>query len=269
MTSTSLADDFHKNGYLVDLDVLSPEETKKYLDAFLAYEQHLGGQVTGSWRFKAHLLLPWMYELVTHPKILNVVKSIFGPDILCWSTDLFPKNPGTGKSCAWHQDSTYIGMNPPDALTVWVALTDSNEENGCVKYESGSHKKAQLPHTQTFKEDSMLLYGQEIPVENVDENKAVSAILRPGQASIHHVMTVHCSGPNNSSSRRIGIAVRYCGSYVKQAEGIGDSVTLACGKDMGNFPLEPKPEMAFGEAELQAHQKAVGAVGPQELIQIK
>ena len=71
------------------------------------------------------------------------------------------------------------------------------------------------------------------------------------------------------STRRIGIAIRYCGAYIKQKEGIGDSATLVCGQDYGNFPLEPVPKREFGEDEVKAHLRAVGSVGPQELIAAK
>ncbi|OWF46509.1 alpha-ketoglutarate-dependent hypophosphite dioxygenase [Mizuhopecten yessoensis] len=195
-----LVESFKQNGYILKSDILTKEETECYLKGFLDYENRLGGKVTGTYRFKAHLLLPWLHDLVTHPKVVDLVCQLLGPDVVCWSTDLFPKDPGSGKSCGWHQDSTYIGMDPPDALTVWVALTDSNIDNGCVEFSSKSHLKGQLDHTNTMSDKSMLLYGQEIPVE-VEKSTIVSAELTAGQASVHHVMTVHSSGPNNSKCR--------------------------------------------------------------------
>ena len=71
------------------------------------------------------------------------------------------------------------------------------------------------------------------------------------------------------TGRRIGIAVRYCGAYIKQKEGIGDTAMLVCGKDHGTFPLEPVPMHEFGPDEIAAHKKAVGAVGPEDLISVK
>ena len=71
------------------------------------------------------------------------------------------------------------------------------------------------------------------------------------------------------TTRRIGVAIRYCGAYIKQKEDIGDSAMLACGKDHGTFKLEPKPEREWGENEIKAHQEAVGPVGPQERIDVK
>ena len=75
---SDLSKNFNTNGYLIGLDVLTKEETDFYLQSFLEYEKRLGGKVTGIHRFKSHLLLPWMYQLVTHPKILEIVKELFG-----------------------------------------------------------------------------------------------------------------------------------------------------------------------------------------------
>ena len=77
MTS-DLAADFNRDGFLLAQDVLTQEETDFYLQSFLSYEERLGGKVTGGYRFKTHLLLPWMYQLVTNPKILDIVQKIFG-----------------------------------------------------------------------------------------------------------------------------------------------------------------------------------------------
>lgn len=76
--ASDLADNFKRDGYLLAQDVLTKEEAEFYLQSFLSFEKRLGGKVTGGYRFKTHLLLPWMYQLVTHPKILDVVKNIFG-----------------------------------------------------------------------------------------------------------------------------------------------------------------------------------------------
>jgi ectoine hydroxylase-related dioxygenase (phytanoyl-CoA dioxygenase family) len=86
---------------------------------------------------------------------------------------------------------------------------------------------------------------------------------------VHHVMTVHSSGQNQSASRRVGIAFRYCGAHVRQKGDIGDTATLVGGTDQGTFPLELAPKVEFGEEEMKRHAKAVGQVGPTELIKSK
>ena len=108
---SNLAEDFNRDGYLLGLNVLSKEESEFFLQSFLEYEKRLGGKVTGIYRFKSHLLLPWMYQLVTHPKILDIVKKIFGrlkPLPLSgltqqmtnwWSFSYFPQKTGYNILC--------------------------------------------------------------------------------------------------------------------------------------------------------------------------
>lgn len=61
------------------------------------------------------------------------------------------------------QDSTYVGLDPPDVVTAWLALTPANAANGCLHFEPGSHLE-QLPHVDTFAEGNLLLKGQTIEV---------------------------------------------------------------------------------------------------------
>ena len=74
----------------------------------------------------------------------------------------------------------------------------------------------QLPHEDTFAPDNLLSRGQEIAVE-VDESQAVDIVLEPGQMSLHHVLLVHGSEPNNSELRRVGFAIRYLPTYVSSS----------------------------------------------------
>ncbi len=103
-------------------------------------------------------------------------------------------------------------------------------------------KMDQAPHRDTFATDNLLSRGQEISVD-VDESKAAMLQLAAGEMSLHHVRLIHGSDPNPSDDRRIGFAIRYVPTYVRQVAGSADSATLVRGKDrFGNFELEPRPE---------------------------
>ena len=60
---------------------------------------------------QAHLLLPWLWELVCHPAVVAAAAEALGGvrNLLCWSSDIFVKEPGDGGYTSWHQDSTYVG----------------------------------------------------------------------------------------------------------------------------------------------------------------
>jgi hypothetical protein len=121
----------------------------------------------------------------------------------------------------------------------------------------GSHAE-QLEHRDTFDKDNLLSRGQEIAVK-VDESRGVPAILKPGQASLHHVLLAHGSAPNRSGDRRIGFAIRYIPTHVRQAVGTRDSATLVRGVDTWHhFEYEPRPAADCTPEALAAHAAIVG-----------
>lgn len=208
---------YEKDGYLSPIPILTADEV-----AFCrAEEERLQRAVAASStpRLSAHLHLHfrWAYDLVTDPRILDVIEAIIGPNILVHSSTMFGKRPGDEQYVSWHQDGYYINLNTPAFVSAWVALSDSDVENGCLRVIPGSHRQGRLPHGETSKsEKNMLLTGQEVAVA-IDEESAVDLVLRPGEASLHHVDLLHGSNANRSGRPRIGFAIRYVAPHVKQA----------------------------------------------------
>lgn len=256
LSETAVAS-YKRDGYYFPVDMLSASETRTLRDRLEEHEARTGGPIQGDRRHKAHLYLTWLDDLIRHPRILDAVEDVLGPDLLCWSTSFFIKEPSDPGFVSWHQDATYWGLSSPDVMTVWVAFTPANLLNGCMKFMPGSHRE-QLEHRDTFDKDNLLSRGQEIAVK-VDEAKGVAVSLEPGQASLHHVLLAHGSAPNRSGDRRIGFAIRYIPTYVKQAVGMKDSATLVRGRDLhNNFDLEPRPSADCTPEALAAHAAIVG-----------
>ncbi len=177
--------------------------------------------------------------------ILDAVSDVIGPDILCWTTNFFIKEPSSAGFVSWHQDSTYWGLDPDDVVTAWVAFTDAVPENGYMQFIPGTHKVDQLPHLDTFHRDNLLSRGQEIAVD-VDTSKAVGIALQAGEMSLHHIKLVHGSEPNQSNDRRIGLAIRYIPTYVRQTK-VRDAAMLVHGTDKyGHFDNEPQAARGHG-----------------------
>ncbi len=179
---------------------------------------------------ETHLLLNWVYQVVSHPLVLDAVESVLGPNLLVWSSGWIPKMPGDKKYVSWHQDATYWGLRPPKAITAWIAFSESTPENGCMRVIPATHRGPLLPQAETYSENNVLSRGQEISIE-VDESKAVDLILSPGQMSLHHIGLVHGSKPNESAKPRIGLAVRYISTEVVQDVAVKQSATLVRGRD--------------------------------------
>ncbi|MEP6608957.1 MAG: phytanoyl-CoA dioxygenase family protein [Burkholderiaceae bacterium] len=245
---------FWRDGCVFPIRVMSEGEALEIRQKLEAYEAKSGRPLAGDLRHKTHLLFPWLNDLVRNSRIVDAIEDLYGPDLLCWTTNFFIKEAHNPAFVSWHQDSTYWGLNKPDVVTAWVALTPSDESNGAMNFIPGSHMFDQLEHRDTFAKNNLLTRGQEVAVD-VDESKAVTITLRPGEISLHHVRLVHGSPANPSSDRRIGFAIRYIPTSVSQIAG-EDSATLVRGVDSyHHFTLEPQPSSELEPEFVALHKR--------------
>ena len=223
---------YNEEGYVAPLDILTKEEALDARNEIELIEKEMPNEIDKSGRYNVHLISPKLDSIVHNSKILDVVESIIGKNILVCSTTLFIKNPNEEGFVSYHQDAKYIGLEPHNWITAWVALTDSFEENGCMKMWPKSHLKIK-DHNEKFNKENLLTRGQ--TVENVPENETKLVELKAGQMSLHHPKIVHGSGINRSNDRRIGFVIQsYIGTNVKQTLG-KNSVQLARGEDKFNY----------------------------------
>jgi hypothetical protein len=249
---------YHETGYLAPVPALSAAEAAMLRDRLETFEAD-AGVLAGKLRHKSHLLFTWLNDLIRHPRILDAVQDVIGPNILCWGTSFFIKERRHPGFVSWHQDSTYWGLDPPDVITAWVALSDSNAANGAMRVIPGSHQMEQVPHRDTFRPENLLSRGQEIMV-TVDESQARMLELKAGEMSLHHVRLIHGSDPNPSDTRRIGFAIRYVPTHVRQVAGTHDSATLVRGVDtFGHFGSEQTPDSDMSEAAQAYHASVTEA----------
>jgi non-haem Fe2+, alpha-ketoglutarate-dependent halogenase len=249
---------YQEHGYYAPVRALSTTEAADVRRHLEDYER-VGGGLSGPLRHKTHLLFTWLNDLVRHPGILDPVEDLIGPNILCWGTSFFIKEARNPSFVSWHQDSTYWGLEPPDIVTAWVAISESTLENGAMRVIPGSHIGEQKAHRDTFAPDNLLSRGQEIAVD-VDGSTAVDLVLQPGEMSLHHVRLIHGSEPNPSERRRIGFAIRYLPTHVRQTVGARDFATLVRGVDTyRNFDAEQRPQADMSQAARDFHALVTGA----------
>ena len=210
---------YNEDGYISPLNVLSENEAGEIREEIERIEKDWPNELEGLGRNYIHLISPVFDKIPHNPKILDAVESIIGKDILVCGTTLFIKNPNEKGYVSFHQDAKYIGLEPHNWVTAWIAITDSNEDNGCMRMWPGSHKNNLRYHNQKFDQNNLLTRGQ--TVEDVPIDDTVPIILKAGQMSLHHPTIVHGSGINKSKDRRIGFVVQ---SY------IGDNVDQVLGK---------------------------------------
>ncbi|XP_052429692.1 L-threonyl-[L-threonyl-carrier protein] 4-chlorinase [Carassius gibelio] len=227
---------YEQQGYMSAIPILSPEELRQARDAFAELERKHGEDYTAYSLHNVHKELEWVMGLAKHPKLLEAVTAVLGPDVILLDSRFICKYPvrktqksngiiqlnntcdkekdGTEKTevmpfVAWHQDMKYWGFDGGPVLSVWLALDDSLEDNGALQVIPGSHHAGLLPHHQAKRAGNMLSVNQEIPEELVETEKAILCPLQAGQMSIHDGLLVHASDPNTSNRRRCGYVIRY------------------------------------------------------------
>jgi phytanoyl-CoA dioxygenase PhyH len=249
---------YQEQGYYAPIRVMPRAEADALRGRLEDFEAG-AGILAGKLRHKSHLLFTWLNDLVRHPHILDAVEDVIGPNILCWGSSFFIKEAQNPAFVSWHQDSTYWGLDPADVVTAWIALTDSTAANGAMRVIPGTHRLEQVPHQDTFRADNLLSRGQEIMVE-VDDRQAAMLELQAGEMSLHHVRLIHGSDPNPSPQRRIGFAIRYIPTSVRQVAGAHDHATLVRGVDtFGHFEPEQRPDADMSERALAYHAEVTGA----------
>jgi hypothetical protein len=218
-TTATLAEQWLTRGFLPAVDVLAPEEATGCRASFDTLEREVGPETAEVRILDRHLDVEFVWRLATHPRVLEAVEAVLGPDVLLLASNFFCKYPAEERGerfVAWHQDVTYWGLEPPRAITAWIAIDDADVENGCMSVIPGSHRLGILEHGKSSRAGNLLSINQEVPDGLVDEGRAVSMPLRAGQMSLHDGMLLHGSHPNRSRRRRCGLAVRFTTPDVRQ-----------------------------------------------------
>jgi non-haem Fe2+, alpha-ketoglutarate-dependent halogenase len=195
--------------------------------------------------YDRHLDVNLLTEHISHPAIVQRLISILGPDIVCWRTEMFPKYPGD-EGTDWHQADTFAHASgqpqivwPGDtrfggAVTAWTALTEANEENGCLRFMPGTHEEMFYDESKKMSFDPSKVnalekdgikrgfFGydyrslQKDPNWKPDESKAVSMVMQPGECVIFWSTLMHSSFPNSTKDRtRLGYTSRYVPASVR------------------------------------------------------
>jgi ectoine hydroxylase-related dioxygenase (phytanoyl-CoA dioxygenase family) len=185
------------DGFAAPIPALAPDEAAAYRAACDELEAALGGKPRTIQVRQMHLHLRWAFDLASHPRVLDAVGSILGPDLFVWATELFAKHPhDPAVGIGWHRDAPYLGLSAGRQTTAWIALADSTPENGCMRV---------LPRTAE-RADPARDGDKPAPAE---EPSLVDVVLRAGELSLHAGDVIHGSNPNVSDRKRVGFVVRY------------------------------------------------------------
>ena len=250
---------YHHDGYSFPHAALSEAELVACHEGLARYEAWLGKPVNhGDWRWRsqAYAFLPWLDALTRHPRTLDAVEDLIGPDILVFTSTFFIKEAHSATFAAWHQDATYFGIMPYEHVTAWVALSDATETAGCMEVLPSNGAARQHRHAALGLKDSINGGGQAI-VDEFDQRDTVMMAVPAGSFSLHHTLCRHRSAPNRSGHRRVGIGISYIPAHCRITSSVRMRVPLVRGENTGgNFDVLPPPEAEFHPAAIARHEDA-------------
>jgi phytanoyl-CoA hydroxylase len=217
---------FQENGYLNIGPALTPAELET---AGVAYDRIFGatdkpasyrnlGQKEGEEVSKGAVLqiidmwrLDSIFEQLLHKEeLLDIIEGLMGhPNIRLYHDQALFKPALHGDIVPWHQDNGYWRLEPAAAMSMWIALDDADEENGCMWVIPGSHRAGEVGHQRAGQYVAQLK-------ANADETLAVSVPLRAGSAMIHHCRTLHMTKPNHTPRQRRAWVMHYMPADTKQ-----------------------------------------------------
>ena len=216
---------FDEDGYLVVRDVVAPDmlaEVVGELDGFEAEmdallrtraDGRLSIAETGAITFSLHLVTrsARLRALSAHPLIAGICRDLVGPDVrLYWDQAVY-KKPEKPRRFPWHQDNGYTFIEPQQYLTVWLALTDATEENGCPWVVPGLHRRGTLRHH----------FVDPLGWECLkDPAGAIAAPVPAGGAVVFSSLTPHLTGPNTTDAVRKASILQYApyGAQILQGD---------------------------------------------------
>ncbi|MFF7373124.1 chlorinating enzyme [Streptomyces tricolor] len=247
---------FHRDGFAGPFTLYEPEEIARewgrtrleLLDRSHAVYRDEAAVSGGNniANYDRHLDHRFLARHITRPEIVDRVAGILGPDVLCWRTEFFPKNPGD-EGTDWHQADTFANASgtpqilwPGESrfggtITVWCAFSEATVDMGCLQFIPGTHESMNYDETKRMhyapeRNASVVKDGvrrgffgydyRELQIDpdfKPDESKAVSMEMRAGQFIVFWSTLMHASHPHAGTSKqmRMGYAARYVPTSVR------------------------------------------------------
>ncbi len=259
--------DYEELGFLHSIPILSQDEVSYYRSQVDETCQAIGGRVT---RLNAlHLFFRWAWELSTHPRVLDCLEELVGPNIVLKSTRVIYKHGKSASYVGWHQDGFTERLEDGRAPGIWLGLTDATVENGCLRVVPRSHRLGLLQHDASPALEPLpgsasapvaswfQAHGDELSERitsvPIDPDSGFDIVMRPGQMSIHHPVILHGSNPNVSTECRIGLSASYSAPDLYHGHRAVAWVRGNGRRDYQHLEVIDKPHMATFEETVDAY----------------
>src|SRR5437868_8779827 len=213
--------DFHRDGYVLVRNFCSELETDRlYKTAIEDDAMRKNALDLNDRNRKITRLSLWFTPgndvfgyLTRSKKMINSVAQLLDSDapVCHFHSKLMQKEPRVGGAWEWHQDYGYWYKNqfmfPDQLISIMIALTKANKENGCLQIIKGSHKLGRVNHG---------FAGEQVGADMVMVNNALKTMelvyceLEPGDALVFHSNLLHRSEANLSEYPRWSLISCYC-----------------------------------------------------------
>ena len=232
---------YNRDGFITPLRVFDAEEAtanRVYFDGLLDQLGDDGAYAINCYQARC----AGIWDLCNDPRILDLVEDLIGPNVICWASHYFCKQPHDARAVPWHQDASYWQLSPARTATVWLAIDDADEENAAMEFIPGSHTCGAIPWRKS--EGPAVLHQELVGVDGLAA--PVSNNLRAGEVSLHADMLAHGSKPNASARRRCGLTLRYCPPEVEVVDPVweqGVEAIVCRGRDItGRWQHHDRPD---------------------------
>lgn len=237
----TLKEQYEQNGWVGPISIMSREEALELKKLVHEAEEKLN-LMNSDYRCKSNVLFPFVDKVSRNPKLVEALTQIIGPNIHCWDTLFWVKNPGDGKDVSFHQDATYWNFtNKHLAVTAWFAFDDVTEEHGSIEYVQGSHRVFQRKHKDVKTDTNLLMRGQTVDEDLPKER--IKTTVPAGSVLIHSPYIIHGSGPNMASTPRVAMGMIFASTECKPILEISpESTVMVAGEDKCNYMIhDPAP----------------------------
>ncbi len=216
---------YEREGYLVVPGVLSDEE----IEGFLA-GQHQDQAAGVEFHLRSHEENTRWKQIATHPHTAGIAAQLIGSPVRLVQSMYLPKSPFQGEKpspgIALHQDTHYLPAEDRSLTACWIAMTDTDGDNGGLCVVPGSHKgelrathvnkdddHVSWEHEQLFRDRSGKEWTEKVyafQIEDVDDENLLRLSVPRGSAVFFQGMTIHGSFANRSPDRaRLAFAIHY------------------------------------------------------------
>lgn len=201
--------EYEQKGYTIFRNVLDADlikESVEHIDWLLKRNPDLRPEQLDNYLMTHDAF--WV-RLVSDERLLKIAEIFLGQNLALFASHYISKRPGDGQKVLWHQDGSYWPLEPMEVATLWLAVDDSDQENGCMRVIPGTQNQRLLSLEDMEKIPDGNVLGSGIAPDQVAEDEAVDIVLKAGDISMHDPKVIHGSNANNSDRWRRALTIRY------------------------------------------------------------